>query len=247
MRHRRAPRKMTARAAAREIPYNYTSADDRSAISQLLGPEVWRKLEELRARRVTGRSARLLMRFFGEILIHRRNPFLFQELVESAPRRRRFFENIDKDLGIVERHAGEETRVLEVLASCRELLGAFRRDVETAPELRRRMVRELGAVAGKDNVLFDPFTIVSHSTDATDWRLHLPVAVVMPDEEAQVAPLLAAIGRLGLRAIPRGAGTGLTGGAVPLRPGCVVVNSEKLNRIRGVSERSFPRPDGGER
>ncbi|ABS27196.1 DUF3683 domain-containing protein [Anaeromyxobacter sp. Fw109-5] len=232
--------------SVREIPYNYTSADDRQALSLLLGPDLWGKLEELRTRRVTGRSARLLMRFFGEILIHRRNPFLFQELVDSAPRRRRFFRNIEKDLGIVSRNSNGEERVGEVLAASRKLLAAFRAEVEGAPELRRRMVRELGAVVGKDSVLFDPFTLVSHATDATDWRLHLPIAVVMPDDERQVAPLLAGIARLGLKAIPRGAGTGLTGGAVPLRPGCVVVNTEKLNRIRGVSERTFRLADGRE-
>ncbi len=237
---------MSERPTPREIPFNYTSADDRSAISQLLGPAVWQKLEELRARRVTGRSARLLMRFFGEILIHRRNPFLFQELVDSAARRRKFFANIERDLGIVERNANGEPRVLEVLAECGRVLGDFRREVDGAPELRRRMQRELGAIVGKDHVLFDPFTLVSHSTDATDWRLHLPVAVAMPDDEAQVAPLLAAIARLGLKAVPRGAGTGLTGGAVPLRPGCVAVNTEKLNRIRGASIRPFLLPGGGE-
>ncbi len=230
----------------REIPFNYTSADDRQVIALLLGPAVWQRLEELRTRRVTGRSARLLMRFFGEILIHRRNPFLFQELVDSKPRRRRFFENIEKDLGLVQRNANGEPRVLEVLGECRTLLEAFRGEVDGAPELRRRMMRELGAIVGKDNVLFDPFTIVSHATDATDWRLHLPVAVVMPGEEGHVAPLLAAIGELGLRAIPRGAGTGLTGGAVPLRAGCVVVNTEKLNRIRQTTERSFRLADGRE-
>jgi len=237
---------MREQPTPREIPFNYTSADDRQAIALLLGPAVWQRLEELRTRRVTGRSARLLMRFFGEILIHRRNPFLFQEIVDSKPRRRRFFENIDKDLGLVQRNANGEPRVLEVLGECRKLLVTFRAEVDGAPELRRRMMRELGAVVGKDNVLFDPFTIVSHATDATDWRLHLPVAVVMPDEEAQVAPLLAAIGKLGLRAIPRGAGTGLTGGAVPLRAGCVVVNTEKLNRIRATTERPFRLADGRE-
>jgi len=235
---------MTTHASPREIPYNYTSADDRQTVVSLLGPEIWATLEELRARRVTGRSARLLMRFFGEVGVHRRNPFLFQELVDSAPRRRRFFDHVESDLALIDRNAGGEARVLEVLRACRALLDEFRREVEGAPELRRRLLRELGAVAGKDAVLFDPFTLVSHATDATDWRLHLPVAVVMPDDEAQVAPLLAAIARLGLKAIPRGAGTGLTGGAVPLRPGCVVVNTEKLNRIRGVSERTLTLADG---
>ncbi len=229
----------------REIPFNYTSADDRQAVSLLLGPDVWEKLEALRSRRVTGRSARLLMRFFGELLVHRRNPFLLQELADSPARRKRLLENMEKDLGVVERNAGGEARVLEILETCREHLRRFRAEMDALPEQRRRLQRELGAVVGPENVLFDPFSLVSHATDATDWRLHLPVAVVMPDQERQVAPLLAAIARVGLKAIPRGAGTGLTGGAVPLRADCVVVNTEKLNHIRGLSTRELPLLGGG--
>lgn len=47
----------------REIPYNFTSADDRLIIRQLFDESVWADVEELRSQRVTGRSARLLMRF----------------------------------------------------------------------------------------------------------------------------------------------------------------------------------------
>ena len=43
----------------REIPYNFTSADDRLIIRQLFGESVWDDVEELRSQRVTGRSARL--------------------------------------------------------------------------------------------------------------------------------------------------------------------------------------------
>ncbi len=227
----------------REIPFNYTSAGDRQAVAFLLGPNTVQLIEELRSRRVTGRSARLLMRIIGEILIHRRNPYLFQELVDSAARRRRFFDNAARDLHSIASTAGD-TRVRQVVTACRNLLNSFRAEVKQTPELRRRMKRELGAVAGAKNVLFDPFTLVAHATDATDWRLYLPVAVVTPDDESQVAPLLAAIAKLGLKAIPRGAGTGLTGGAVPLRPDCVMINTEKLNTIRGVREREFRLEDG---
>jgi FAD/FMN-containing dehydrogenase/Fe-S oxidoreductase len=228
----------------REIPFNYTSADDQRAMSLLVGPRVIETLEELRSRRVTGRSARLLMRFFGEILIHRRNPYLFQELLDSAARRKKLFDNAEKALGIIERNANGETQVLEVLSASRELLSEFRAELRGTPGLRRRIQRKLGAVVGARNVAFDPFSLVAHATDATDWRLHLPVAVVTPDREDQVAPLLAAIGKLGLKAVPRGAGTGLTGGAVPLRRGCVMINTEKLNRIRGISNREFRRASG---
>lgn len=229
---------------AREIAFNYTSADDRQAVEFLLGPDILRTLDELRSLRVTGRSARLLMRVLGEVFIHRRNPYLFQELVDSESRRRRFFGNAGRDLAIIERNAQGEIRVLDVIAACRGLLASFGDEVENTPEQRKRIQKALGAVVGVANVLFDPFSLVSHATDATDWRLYLPAAVVTPDDESQLPALLPAIAKLGLKAVPRGAGTGLTGGAVPLRPECVVINTEKLNRIRGIAERQFQRYDG---
>ncbi|NTW50707.1 MAG: DUF3683 domain-containing protein, partial [Chlorobiales bacterium] len=229
----------TAQPGLREIPYNYTSASDRQAISFLLGEDIVRTLDQLRERRVTGRSARLLMKIIGDMLIHRRNPYLYQELVDSASRRERFFEHAWKDLEIITNAANGEDRVIAVIATIRQYLENFRTEIERTPEFRRKLRRELGAIAGADNVLFDPFSLVAHATDATDWRLYLPVAVITPDDETAVAPLLAAIGRLGLKVVPRGAGTGLTGGAVPLRPNCVMVNTEKLNRIRGIQNRDF--------
>ena len=74
---------------------------DRQAISFLLGPNIVRILDELRELRVTGRSARLLMGIIGEILIHRRNPYLFQELVDSAARRKRLFERAFHELDLI--------------------------------------------------------------------------------------------------------------------------------------------------
>jgi len=235
---------VAAAPTPREIPFNYTSAGDRQAVSFLLGAPALQTLDELRSVRVTGRSARILMRLLGEVLIHRRNPYLFEELVTSAPRRKRFFENAAKDMETIASKAEGDSRVLDVLAQTRALFATFRTDVEQSPELRSRIKRELSAIVGVRNVLFDPFTLVAHATDATDWRLYLPVAVVTPDDETQVAPLLLAIARLGLKVVPRGAGTGLTGGAVPLRSGCIVVNTEKLNRIRAISRREFLLDDG---
>ena len=228
----------------REIRFNYTSADDRQVVLLLLGAEGWAAVERLRERRVTGRLARLLMRVLGEVFIHRRNPFLGEELVLDPRRRRHLFGSLADDLGLIGRQAGSDPLVAEVLGRAGALLAAFRGEVEGAPAERDRIHRRLGPIVGAANVLFDPITLVAHATDATDWRLHLPAAVVMPAQTAQLQPLLAALAALGLHAIPRGAGTGLTGGAVPLRPRCVVVNTERLDRILGVEERPFALPDG---
>jgi FAD/FMN-containing dehydrogenase/Fe-S oxidoreductase len=218
----------------REIPYNYTSASDEQIVEQMFGSDTWSVLQELRTKRVTGRSARLLLRFIGDMFILRRNPFLVQELVDSPRRRSRLLQAARRDLDVIERNANGETRVIEVIGLCRKHLGRVSRELGGAEWRRARVRRVLGAIVGDDNVSFDPFALVSHATDATDWRLCLPFAVVRPNRERQIGPLLTAIAKLDLHAIPRGAGTGLTGGAVPLRADCVMVNLERLDRIRDI-------------
>ena len=95
----------------REIPYNYTSADDALVMSFLLGPAAWEAVERWRAQRVTGRSARLLLRVLGEIFVIRRNPFVFEELLENIDRRRRFATQIGHDLGVSRsRRIGKRTK-----------------------------------------------------------------------------------------------------------------------------------------
>jgi FAD/FMN-containing dehydrogenase/Fe-S oxidoreductase len=228
----------------REIPYNYTSAGDEQIVRQLFGSDTWNVLEELRAQRVTGRSARLLLRFMGDMFMLRRNPFLYQQLIQSPRRRRDFLRAARHDLVVIGGAGHKNPRVSEVLQRCHGYLGNVVRELGGAARLRARLRRVLGAVVGEDKVSFEPFELISHATDATDWRLCLPICVVRPEREEQAAPLLKAIGRLGLYAIPRGAGTGLTGGAVPLKPDCVMINLERLNAIRGIQEQRW-RDDQG--
>ncbi|MBU4038071.1 MAG: DUF3683 domain-containing protein, partial [Proteobacteria bacterium] len=228
----------------REIPYNYTSADDRRILTFLLGGEAVESLERLDLRRRTGPAWRLLMRFVGDLFIHRRNPYLYQELVENRTWRREFLQGMEKDLALIGGPARENPDLALVLGPCRRQLDALRVELDGLLRLRERIRQDLGAVVGVRNILFDPFTLAAHATDATDWRLHLPVAVVYPDEEAQVPLLLSAIASLGLKVIPRGGGTGLTGGAVPVAARCVILNTEKLNRIGVIGKTSFKQTNG---
>ncbi|MDD2465426.1 MAG: DUF3683 domain-containing protein [Desulfobulbus sp.] len=235
----------------REIPYNFTSADDRLIINHLFGPELWDDLEELRSQRVTGRSARLVMRCIGDLFILHRNPFLYQELIDSPRRRFTFFNIMKKDLDIIEstakkvKVASERTnKVVNLVHLCRDKYKELHTEISGAAANRNTIRKRLGSIIGADNACFDPFSLISHATDATDWRLHLPVAVVRPASEEQIAPLLEAIAELGLKVIPRGGGTGLTGGAVPVSAGCVMINTEKLNRIHGIEHRLFQDDNG---
>ncbi len=227
----------------REIPYNFTSADDKLIINHLFGEHVWSDLEALRTERVTGRSARLVMRFMGDLFILHRNPFLYQELIDSHSRRQHFFKTAEKDLSIIkgtaQRGGGNQQRsekVLNLVRLCEKRLSELHKEINGAKSKREKIQRTLGAIIGRDNVCFDPFSLISHATDATDWRLHLPVAILRPKTEQQMIPLLKAVEDLGLHVIPRGGGTGLTGGSVPVAGNCVIINTEKLNRIAPVKQ-----------
>jgi hypothetical protein len=81
----------------------------------------------------------------------------------------------------------------------------------------------------KDNIKFDGLSRVSHVTDATDWRVEYPFVVLTPDGEEEMAGLVKGCIELGLTIIPRGGGTGYTGGAIPLTPMSAVINTEKLD------------------
>jgi len=77
-------------------------------------------------------------------------------------------------------------------------------------------------------------------TDATDWRVEYPFVVINPDTEIEVAAIVKACIELGLTIIPRGGGTGYTGGAVPLTKLSAVINTEKLDTISRVEMRTLP-------
>ena len=73
-----------APARMREIPYNYTSYTDREIVIRLLGNEAWQTLEDLRAQRKTGRSARMLFEVLGDIWVVARNPMICSRTPSAA-------------------------------------------------------------------------------------------------------------------------------------------------------------------
>ena len=94
--------------------------------------------------------------------------------------------------------------------------------------------KALAALTAKDNIKFDGLSRVSHVTDATDWRVEYPFVVLTPDTEAEMARLVKGCIELGLTIIPRGGGTGYTGGAIPLTWKSAVINTEKLEAMTEV-------------
>jgi len=240
----------------REIPYNYTSFSDREIVIRLLGEEAWRILDELRSERRTGRSARMLYEVLGDIWVVRRNPYLQDDLLENPKRRQMLVGALHHRLREIEKRRAEDRasraepaaedrshRVEQLVVFAKQAVEAFEREFAELYDLRKRAARVLGKVTQKDNIKFDGLSRVSHVTDATDWRVEYPFVVLTPDTEEEIAGLVKGCIELGLTIIPRGGGTGYTGGAVPLTPKSAVINTEKLEQLDEVEQTDLPGVD----
>ncbi len=230
----------------REIPYNYTSFSDREIVIRLLGARAWEILSLLRQERQTGRSARMLYEVLGDIWVVQRNPYLEDDLLDNPKRRQMLITALQHRLGEVSkrRNAAEDAQrdalVGELLAAAHAAVEAFAARFRAVWDLRKATHRVLGRHTAKDNLKFDGLSRVSHVTDATDWRVEYPFVVLTPDSEAEMAALVAGCIELGLTIIPRGGGTGYTGGAVPLTWKSAVINTEKLEAMGAVEMRLLP-------
>jgi FAD/FMN-containing dehydrogenase/Fe-S oxidoreductase len=239
----------------REIPYNYTSYSDREIVIRLLGMRAWQLMDELRAQRKTGRSARMLYEVLGDIWVVQRNPYLQDDLLDNPRRQKLLVEAMRHRLSEVERRrvadlnadgspARTETdrgeKVSQLIAMANQAIDQFASDFTELRRMRRRVMARLSRVTRKDNIAFDGLARVSHVTDATDWRVEYPMVVISPDSERECASVVRALIELGLTIIPRGGGTGYTGGAIPLDRHSAVINTEKLEQLGAVEAIEMP-------
>ncbi|MCP5427097.1 MAG: DUF3683 domain-containing protein [Chromatiaceae bacterium] len=224
----------------REIPYNYTSFSDREIVIRFLGEAMWQLITELRGSRRTGRSARMLFEVLGDMWVVVRNPYLQDDLQADQGRRSALIGALKHRLDQFEGRANGNLKALQLLRAARASVEAFAACFETNNQLRQKVCRALAPITRDDNVDFGGLARVSHSTDATDWRVEMPFVVISPDSEEEVAPIVKACIDCGLSLIPRGGGTGYTGSAVPLDTRCAVINTEKLEQLGAVEYVRLP-------
>jgi FAD/FMN-containing dehydrogenase/Fe-S oxidoreductase len=229
----------------REIPYNYTSLADREIVIRLLGETAWTVLDGLRGERRTGRSARMLYEVLGDMWVVERNPYLQDDLLDNPKRRRQLIAAMHHRLHEVEKRrdgadAARDAKVGELLHAALQAVTRFEQQFADVAVKRKRARRLLLRHTRTDNIRFDAFSRVAHVTDATDWRVELPFLVLMPDAETEIPDLVRDCIELGLTIIPRGGGTGYTGGTVPLTPWSAVINTEKLETLGPVETFALP-------
>ena len=246
-------------ARLREIPYNYTSFSDREIVIRLLGEASWQLLDELRGARQTGRSARMLYEVLGDIWVVRRNPYLQDDMLDNPKRR------AEADRGAAPPPGRSRQAPPDRRWRRRAMIPPQRRRAAPPssscwPRPARRSTTSAPSSAPPTTCASAPSRCwaatrtsttsastackrISHVTDATDWRVEYPFLVLTPDTEDEMAGLVKGCIELGLTIIPRGGGTGYTGGAIPLTPMSAVINTEKLIDLGAVEMTRLPGVD----
>ena len=98
-------------------------------------------------------------------------------------------------------------------------------------------LERLASIVGNEHVRTDAEARETYSVDALK-RGHPPDVVVTPDGVEQVAAVVRACADHRVPIVPRGGGTGYTGGAVPVRGG-LVLSMERMNRILEIDEQNL--------
>ncbi len=93
-----------------------------------------------------------------------------------------------------------------------------------------RFISELEEVVGKEFVFSEPEELLTYECDALSIFTNLPLAVVLPETTAEVQGILQVAARHKASIVPRGAGTGLSGGALPHEKG-VLIGFGRMDRI----------------
>src|SRR4030043_816002 len=100
-------------------------------------------------------------------------------------------------------------------------------------------IKELTAIVGKGGIITDKDAMVGYSHDESPiTKPHAPQVVVKPGDSQTVAKLLVFANKKRIPITPRGGGTGLSGGCLPLYGG-IVLSLERMNRILGLDKENF--------
>ncbi len=89
--------------------------------------------------------------------------------------------------------------------------------------------RELTRIVSPENISFEREDLLCYSYDATGRR-YVPECVLFPRSAEEVSLILKMASAEGIAVVPRGAGTGFTGGSLPVRGG-IVLSTERMTQI----------------
>ena len=105
-------------------------------------------------------------------------------------------------------------------------------------KLTPSIVKKLQGIIGEQHVLFDAESLKNYGHDETEDLVYLPEVVVKPRTAKEISEIVKLSNVELIPITPRGAGTGLSGGALPIHSG-IILSMERFNQILQIDERNL--------
>ncbi|MCJ2166103.1 MULTISPECIES: FAD-binding and (Fe-S)-binding domain-containing protein [unclassified Pseudodesulfovibrio] len=157
----------------------------------------------------------------AELFLVRYNPFIDPEMVKKAVERRLNMSRpmLDREFATI------LTKGIEMFWERHENELAF----------RDKIIERLKTFMPDNCIGHEPHSRVETATDATDLRMELPMLVLFPEDEAQIQGIVRLAIEMHFGIIPRGGGTGATGGAIPAEARCVILSLSRFKKIIDIN------------
>jgi len=159
----------------------------------------------------------LALNLAAEFFIIRYNPFIDPLLVKQS-----VFSRLKSEQNAL------SPEYFEIIQTCLE---NYWQEFEQDQTFKAKVIEKLQKHLKKEQICLEPNVIAECSTDATDLRMELPLMVLFPRTTEQIKHIIHLANELHFALIPRGGGSGLTGGAVPAGRRSVVLNLSQMNKI----------------
>ncbi len=167
----------------------------------------------------------LALEITSELYLLRCNPFIHPQIIKS-----RVYEQL-------EHKASDLTSFYYQFLD--KKIAAFLEHVESLSELQSKVKSKISQVLAEDNVLDSPHTLIQNSTDATGLMMELPLLVVFPENTKQIQEIVKLANEYQFSIVPRGGGSGLTGGAVPALSNVVILSLSRLKKIYEIDRENM--------
>ncbi|MFT7379356.1 MAG: glycolate oxidase, partial [Bacteroidia bacterium] len=99
-------------------------------------------------------------------------------------------------------------------------------------------IDKLKKIVAEDIIFIDPKVLENYASDYTEDLVYLPEVVAKPKTVKEVSKILAFCTENSIPVTPRGAGTGLSGGSLPVNGG-ISLSMERFNKILDIDEQNF--------
>ncbi|MGM0424701.1 MAG: FAD-binding oxidoreductase, partial [Thermodesulfobacteriota bacterium] len=127
----------------------------------------------------------------------------------------------------------------EIFTRLKQGLQAYWQEFLADQDFKDSLLQRMQKILPAEHIVSQPHALVECATDATDLRLEVPMLMVSPASTLEVQQIVQLAREMEFCIVPRGGGSGLTGGSIPARRRCVILSLSRMKSILSIDSQQM--------